>query len=376
MNQDLKRMTLTSSFWKEGFRENLELNAEGYMQLKDRNKMGIFISKSLDFVDRGMTYHRLILECILSENANIQVGVRASDVTYLVYKGKLNEVDEFLADPKVSLEEKQQLFKEKGAVYYSKTTDMLLHSLKGRYLWIYISIFDKSDEPFEMQMISLEFPQLSFVEYLPEIYRTNNEFLKRYLGVFQSIYLDMERQIDRLPMLLDPDIVSGRFLEYLAFWLGIDNEGSILDREQFRYVVKNAVELNRTKGTVRSIKEMVKIYTGEEPYIVEFFQLHKYVGNNEEREKVYKRMYMDNPYTFCVIIKNDEIFEKGRSIEELSRLIEKVKPAHTIAKIVVLKKSIRLDMHSYTGINTVLEKRSAASLDDKSKIDGSFYLDE
>ena len=374
MNQDLKRMTLTGDFWKEGFRENLDINADGYMQLNDRNKMGFFISKALDFVEEGMTYHRLIVECILSETANIQVGIRASDVSYLVYKGNLIEVDKFLSDPQISREEKQQLFREKDAVYYSKTTDMLLYSIKGRYLWIYISVFDKSAEPFEMQMISLEFPQLSFVEYLPEIYRINNEFLKRYLAVFQSIYLDMERQIDRLPMLLDPDIASGKFLDYLAFWLGIDNEGSILNSEQFRYVVKNAVELNRTKGTVRSIKEMVRIYTGEEPYIVEFFQLRKFVGNNGEREKVYKRIYMDNPYTFCVIIRNEDVFENGGSIEELSRLIEKVKPAHTIAKIIVLKKSIRLDMHSYTGINTVLEKRSAASLDDKTKIDGSFYL--
>ncbi len=374
MENELKRMTLAGDFWRQGFRENFSVDGTEGMKLENRLKRGMFFSKALDLLENGMTYHRLAIDGIYPQESNIQVSLMTSDSNYIIHKNRTVAVDDFLADSGIGLEEKLVLFGGKESIHSGRSLDIFLGRLKGRYLWIYLSAFDMSGECFEFKNLRVEFPQESFMEYLPEVYQKNGDFLKRYLGVFQSIFLDMERSIDRFPMLLDVDTAGGKALNYLASWLGMHNEGSILSREQFRFAVKNAVALNKAKGTVKSIIDMVKLYTGEEPYIVEYFKLREYGRDNTERERLYNKIYTDNPHTFCIILKSGAVFDKGGKLEELSRLLEKVRPAHTIARIIVLSQNIRLDMHSYIGINTRLEKPGPAVIDDNTRLDAGFYL--
>ena len=374
MNRESKRMTLARAWWQEGYKENFTVNSEGSLLLADRRKRGFYFSKALDMTENEMTYHRLLMDCILNQDSNMRISVRASDIPYIIYNGIPVNIDNYLSDSSVGTTEKLELFNDKESVSYYKTTDLLLHKIKGRYLWIMISATDMSEDKMEFKNLSIEIMQTSFIQYLPEIYQNNSEFLVRYLGIFQSIYLDMERNIDLLPQFLDVDTATGEFLNYLASWLGVYNEGSILNKEQFRYMIKNAIKLNRSKGTIESISDMVKLYTGEEPYIVEFFELKKFVSNNPNRERLYNEIYTDNPHVFCIILKSNEIFRKGGKIGELSQLIEKIRPANTVAKILVLKPSIRLDIHSYIGVNTTLEQYNEAAINEKSSLDGSFYL--
>lgn len=374
MSSESKRMTLARPWWQQGFKENFSVSTNGSLILKDNGKRGFFFSKSIDMTENEMTYHRLLIDCSLHQDTNMRISVRASDAPYIMFRGSPLNIDEFLDDTQISIEEKLELFNDRESISYYKTTDILLHKLKGRYLWVFISAFDMSERTVEISSVSLEIFHTSFIQYLPEIYQNNSEFLARYLGIFQSIYLDMERNIDMLPILLDVDTSSAEFLNYIASWLGVYNEGSILNDDQFRYVIKNAIKLNRTKGTIESIMDMVKLYTGEEPYIVEYFDLKKYVSNNSEREKLYNDIYTDNPHIFCIILKSTGIFKNGGKIGALAQLIEKIRPAHTIAKIIELKPSIRLNMHSYIGINTTLEKHSAAAINENSMLDGSSYL--
>lgn len=371
---DSKRMTLARHWWQQGIKENLSLNANGSLVLKDSLKRGFFFSRSLDMTESAMTYHRLLIDCTLNQDSSMRISVRASDAPYIIYGGTPLNFDDFLSDTHISIENKMDFFNDRESISHYKTTDILLHKLKGRYLWVMISVFDMSGAPVEFRSISIELLQSSFVQYLPEIYQNNNEFLTRYLSIFQSIYVDMERNIDILPELLDIDSSSPDLLNYLGAWLGAYNEGSILKEEQFRFIVKNAIKLNRTKGTVKSIVDLVKLYTGEEPYIIEYFELKKYVEGNTGRERLYKEIYTDNPHVFCIVIKISNELKNYCRLGELVQLIERVRPAHTIAKIIELKPGIRLDMHSYIGINTTLEKHSAASINDNSSLDGSFYL--
>ncbi|RCX11373.1 phage tail-like protein [Anaerobacterium chartisolvens] len=373
-DNELKKMTLAGDLWRAGFRDNFIVDSSGCMVLESSIRKGIFFSRSVDMLESEMTYNRMVINAVYSQHSNIQIRIRASDNAYMSYRGGLIQVDDFLAEPEVDTGEKQELFEGKDSIRCERLSDILLHRLKGRYIWICLKAIDTGEGEVVFKSIHIEFPQKSFIEYLPEIYQKDSDFLTRYLAVFQSVYTDMERSIDRLPMLLDADAVSGGFLDYLASWLGVNNEGAILDTTQFKYIVKNALTLNKAKGTVWSIIDMVRLYTGEEPYIIEFFELRGYAKGNRERELLYHRLYTDNPHTFCIVLKNQEVFERGGKLEELSCLIEKVRPSHTVARIIVLKQGIRLDMHSYMGINSRLHMHTAGSIGENTTMDGGFYL--
>ncbi len=374
MDRDLKGMALAGDFWRRGSKDNFSVDGAGNMKPENRLKRGAFFSGAVDLLENGMTYHRLTVEGIFPPEANIQVGLRASDLDYIIYRDLPVPVDAFLADRGIAPEEKLELFGGRMGLCSGESLDIFPDRLKGRYLWIYLSAFDMSGEAFVFKSIRVDFPQVSFIEYLPEVYQKESGFLKRYLGVFQSIFLDMERSIDRFPLLLDADTAEGKAFDYLASWLGMHNEGSILDGGQFRFAVKNAVALNKAKGTVKSITDMVRLYTGEEPYIVEYFKLKGYTRDNAERETLYDRIYTDNPHTFCIILKDGSIFDRPGRLEELSRLLEKVRPAHTIARMIILRQNIRLDIHSYIGVNARLEKPGPAVIDDNTRLDAGFYL--
>ncbi len=373
MKMEPKRIVFTGSFFNSGYSVNLAVDDTNALAAMDCMKRGIWFSAAFDSMSFDMTFHRLVLDCNLPEDSSLQIRVRTSNDKFIAYQGKLILMDDFLADQSIELTERFELFSGENTLGFQKNTDMLLHGLSGRYLWICLTIGSARYGNIRVRSISLEFPRHSFVDYLPEVYQQNADFLRRYIGIFQSIYLDMERKIDRLPIYLDPDTVPDEYLDYLASWMGVGNEGAILDPERLRYMVRNSIRLNKIKGTVQSIVEMVKLYTGKTPYVVEYFKLQQFSKEDRDRQKLFDRLYTDNPYVFCVIA-GIEPPDRSWNRAELIRLIEKVKPAHTIARVVILERSVQLDMHSYLGMNSVLERPQMAKIGVDGKYNGNYYL--
>ena len=65
------------------------------------------------------------------------------------------------------------MFDSIGAKSFENPTDILLFGLKGRYLWFCLEIVSYESTPTVINLLKIEFPQVSFVDYLPEIYRKN-----------------------------------------------------------------------------------------------------------------------------------------------------------------------------------------------------------
>lgn len=107
------------------------------------------------------------------------------------------------------------------------------------------------------------------LEYLPAIYRSD-EFLSRFLLIFQSLVDPIEQRIDSTHHYLDPDLTPSRFLPWLASWVGCDLDPS-LDEPRQRELIRQAVELSRWKGTRRGLREELRIRTGGRALIVENF---------------------------------------------------------------------------------------------------------
>ena len=111
---------------------------------------------------------------------------------------------------------------------------------------------------------------------------------------------------------------------------------------------------------------MIEIFTGDRPLIIEHFQrrcVDAGAGDARdeeamrETESLMARLYGDDPYCFCVLLKPFQV-ETEEERKTIRRLLDAEKPAHTCAGMHVLQPWIHLDMHTYMGINTYLSQPS------------------
>jgi phage tail-like protein len=107
----------------------------------------------------------------------------------------------------------------------------------------------------------------SYLQYLPGIYH-DNDFLGRFLLIFESILGPMDRMVGNLHHYLDPDVAPPETLRWLASWLGI-----VLDErwpeDRQRDLVRGATDLYRWRGTRRGLSTVIRLATGITPEITE-----------------------------------------------------------------------------------------------------------
>jgi phage tail-like protein len=108
----------------------------------------------------------------------------------------------------------------------------------------------------------------TYLEYLPALLR-DDEFMKQFLLIFESILKPIEGTIDNIPLYFDPLITPEPLLPWLASWVDL-TLASAWPEERRRELVKSAVQLYRWKGTKRGLTEYLRIYTGSVPEISEY----------------------------------------------------------------------------------------------------------
>ena len=209
--------------FERGLYENMTVENSDLRFNSDRiSGIGRYMTRIFDSDDRGTVWHRLLINtenCLPDE---LRVTVYATDVPEFSYKGAVFTVDEIFYDKGISIEEKNEMF----AVFEQKritgARDILLHDVKGRFLWICIELFGISDKPAVIKDIRLYLPAVSWIDLLPQIYRKSDgesRFLERYLGIFQTLYEEIEHEIDNIADRFDPECTDSGFLEWLADWL-------------------------------------------------------------------------------------------------------------------------------------------------------------
>ncbi len=160
--------------------------------------------------------------------------------------------------------------------------------------------------------------QSSYLKYLPSFFG-GNEFLGRFLLIFEQIVTPLDRQIDQLYQYFDPRLAPPDFLPWLASWLGL-----VLDERwpegQRRELIRAAVELYEWRGTRRGLSEFLRLYTGFTPEIVE--------------PGVGKGAKADQAHRFVVRIKSSEPDKLDRAL--LMSIIDLEKPAHAGYKLEVM----------------------------------------
>jgi phage tail-like protein len=141
-----------------------------------------------------------------------------------------------------------------------------------------------------------------YMSFLPDIYQ-ENDFLRRFLLIFEEIWEPLERRQDHIYMYFHPLTCPVVFLPWLAKWLGFPLDPHWPEMRR-RRLLAQAMDLYRWRGTLYGLVRMIEVCTGVTPEITE---------NNQE------------PFVFHIVLPISKDNMDRAFIEEL---IHTHKPAH------------------------------------------------
>jgi phage tail-like protein len=317
---------------------NLEISDKG-LSLKPSSKQAIYMTAPIDSEIEGCVGHRLVIDADYPEHTRVKVAFSVSNKKITEAKDILDssEWSEEIVNPEDTL-----------------LTGREEQDKRGRYLWLKITM--EAEDAILMPVIrsiKLYFPRETYLRYLPAIYQedaSSRDFLERYLSVFETILSKLENGIKDTPHLFDPYATPSEFLPWLSTWVGSFKDEN-WPEDKWREFLSRAVSLYKQRGTPAGIRELIKLYSGKYPIIVERSLLK---CGTTEYDEVLNRIF-GCAYSFCVLVNPDQVkTEKDRKV--LRRIVASEKPAHTVGGIVVLEPWVRLDWHTYLGKNTFLNQ--------------------
>lgn len=110
-------------------------------------------------------------------------------------------------------------------------------------------------------------PDSVFLRNLPDIYQ-ENDFLRRFLRIFEEIWEPLEQRQDHIEMYFDARTCSASFLPWLAGWLDLPLNPHWPEARQ-RLLLSRAMELYNWRGTRYGLQRMIEVCTGVTPSITE-----------------------------------------------------------------------------------------------------------
>jgi phage tail-like protein len=109
--------------------------------------------------------------------------------------------------------------------------------------------------------------QSTYLKYLPPLF-AGDDFIGRFLLIFESILSPVSRTIDNLHYYLDPRLTPPELLPWLSAWIGLALDERWPETQR-RALIRAAVELYEWRGTRHGLSEFLRLYTGYTPEILE-----------------------------------------------------------------------------------------------------------
>lgn len=342
------------SDYAQGYGENIRYLSPGITIDDSKKGEGWYITKVFDSCEKRTDWHQLLTEGTVVSEASVSFYIYVSEKeTLQTEEGEILIIDA-IRDNSKSIIEKQRCFQNNLAGKTENPKDVLLHHIRGRYLWMMIQFRMQGENNPEISKVKVVFPKKSLLTFLPDVYQENKKsasFLERYLEIFETLYSDINDRIGNISEYFDPDATPKEFLEWLAGWICIEDT-FLWNEEQLRYLLKNGIRLYKIRGTKRYLEEMIQLYTGTEPYIVEYHDLAMYKKDVSISENL-DNLYGDSEYVFNVIVNMGRKIN-NREYQILTRIINLSKPAYMGCRLIALEPYIYVGKHSYLGINSVL----------------------
>lgn len=155
--------------------------------------------------------------------------------------------------------------------------EALLPAGAGRYLWLKLELSGDEYHTPVVESLRVDFPRISYLRYLPRVYREKNaanDFVERFLALFETFLQESESNIFAMARYFDPRATPSEFLPWLGSWLAIASDES-WEEEQKRKLIERGYALYKLKGTKAGLEQMIEIYTGQRPMVLEHFQYRR-----------------------------------------------------------------------------------------------------
>lgn len=302
------------------------------------NGIGRYVLPAVDSGENGFRWGRVVLDALLPRDTALKVYAYASDERFW---GVWDDLDQGL---KTWEGDWPALIGELFGPPAGDSPDFYVKGA-GRYLWLLFELVSTGAETPEIRSVSINMFGDHMVDYLPAIYQ-GDDFTHRFLSVFDSVLMDMEKSIEQLPQRMDLDNTDAEMLEYLASWVCVDGG----DPDTIKSRVATALSDYETLYTTEGIRRSIRRLTGRDARIIEHFD----VSPNRPDccdPALYRRLYGDDPYRFFVLM-DEDAFADRQEMERFLRRMEKLIPAGTELELVLLKAGVQLGGHTYLGLNS------------------------
>jgi phage tail-like protein len=107
----------------------------------------------------------------------------------------------------------------------------------------------------------------NWLKYLPEIY-SEDQFIGRYLLIFESILSPISWVIDNFDMFLSPEVAPPEWLQWMAAWFDVIIVPELPIARQ-RAIVEQLGWLFFRRGTKAGLERLLTLYFGTKPEITE-----------------------------------------------------------------------------------------------------------
>ncbi len=333
--------------------------SKGFLKKGDSLKLNIRETRSaflilpvIDSGETGFIWDRLVLKGEFTENTAVSVYALAWDGDKAEIEFDMNDTDERI---------RRKLYDMAG-LPIPRATDCLLGKC-GRYLQLGFEFSAGGTAAPVLYELALSTDGDHMTDYLPAIYR-KSEFTKRFLSVYNSMFLDLEKVIDDLSSQFDINTGNIDNLMMLSEWLCIT--GNRYTDDRVRDWIRNAFNNYEKMYTREGILNSVKRFTGKDALLIEHFDVDPKAPECPDSE-VYEALYGDDPYRFFILLPEDT-FESRDDKEYFIRNMKNLIPAGRKMELVVLKKGIQLDWHSYLGVNSMVGDYTAVRIDENTAI--------
>ncbi len=181
-----------------------------------------------------------------------------------------------------------------------------------------------------------QFEPSRYLDYLPAMYR-QDDFMGRFLLIFETIMAPLEGVVDQLPRYLDPTTCPAEILPYLAHWvaLELDERWSMPRR---RSLIKVAAELHRWRGTRRGLKTYLQVVTGVTPLLIENTDGSRLGADN----RLGLNIRLGRPVEHYVKVTLPLAEGEAVDVTDVAALLDAEKPAHIIFSLHIVPRQPRL----------------------------------
>ena len=227
-------------------------------------------------------------------------------------------------------------------------SDLLLYGVRGLALCFTVEPGDA------LQSYELTFPGLSIDGFLPAVMQ-GDDALRKLLGVYQSLYMDLNRRHAAFPDRLAP--LAPDPLPELPRWLGASAWMGLGLPEQ--RLLAAAAELNRLRGTPGALHTLAALVTGQDCELIEGFQWDKKIRSVQEREDC-ARLYGQGGAGVTLLFPADVPYER---LSRLEAVLDDFIPLGVPYAVVRMEAGAALDGHSYLDGGAELADPPPAELD-------------